>query len=490
MATPIPDNNAPFTLAEIVEATSGEVLLTPQGGASASGVTTDTRGELEGKVFVALRGENFDAHAYLSQAVQAGARILIVQQETSVSFLMNGKFSAVGVVLVKDTLTALGKLARFHRERWAGRMAAVAGSAGKTTTRSVISSLLSLARPGKVHSTQGNLNNRIGVPMTLLGLTAETEFAVVEIGTNTPGEVRELAAMTQPDVAVLTLIDLEHTEGLGDLTGVEKEERAIFSAMAGTGVAIGFGEDERVHRSVQLANCAERILYGFEKERDLQICDREILRPGWALVVLERKDGSRLSINTPLAGRPGALALAAGVACVESLLGERLQQEACSQAIASAGEPGRNSLVELPGPRYVIDDTYNSNPISVLNSVSTGLELSQKCGGNLWLVLGEMLELGELSEVSHRKMGKMAAQSGAKGAFFVQGQARLALSACQESLEHAEYFSSSKEVVAHLGPMVELCDVVVVKASRGVRAERVVEDLVEFFSTTRKAGSS
>ncbi len=146
--------------------------------------------------------------------MSAGARVLVVARGRGA-----GAPPGVTVIEVDDTLVALGELGRAHRLRWPGRVIAVAGSAGKTTTRSVISRLLGALFPGEVHATVGNLNNRIGVPLTLLGLEAAHRFAVVEVGTNLPGEVATLARIVAADLAVLTLIDLEHTEGLGDLAG-------------------------------------------------------------------------------------------------------------------------------------------------------------------------------------------------------------------------------------------------------------------------------
>ncbi len=481
MATPIPQNQASFSVDELIGATRGRQILGPAQGAF-RGVATDTREDLRGKIFVALRGERFDAHDYLPRAVEAGAAALVVEREPEAGIVP----PTVVVILVDDTLGALGRLAASHRARFRGRLVAVAGSAGKTTTRSVISALLAELHGGRVLSTQGNLNNQVGVPMTLFCLQDNHDFAVLELGTNSPGEVAKLAEMTRPDVAVLTLIDLEHTEGLGDLDGVEMEERAVFEYLKPNGVAIGFGEDQRVLRSVMGSHASRKLSYGFEPERDMVIESRTLRSERIAKLGLRRSQGAAdraggeaLRFESPLIGRPGALAVAAGVLAVEELQGGPLQAEQCERALRNAGEPGRNSLVELSQNRFIIDDTYNSNPGSVAISVGTGVELAESLGGRVWLVLGEMLELGHLSPESHRQMGEIAADSGAVGAFFVQGDARISAEVAKKRLANVLFFDSAAEVATVLAPLLQSGDVVVVKASRGVRAERVVEGLAE-----------
>jgi UDP-N-acetylmuramoyl-tripeptide--D-alanyl-D-alanine ligase len=207
---------------------------------------------------------------------------------------------------------------------------AVVGSAGKTTTRSVISSLLEEIHGQAVHSTVGNLNNRIGVPMILLGLLSRHDYAVVELGTNQHGEVAALSKMAAPDLAVLTLIDLEHTEGLGDLDGVEREEGAVFQHLSAGGVAVGFGDDERVLRQLE-ASGAKVVSYGFEDGRSVRITGQSLVEDSRCEVFLRRGRGE-LRFRSPLIGRPGALAAAAGVSAVEALLDAPLSSAQCEQA--------------------------------------------------------------------------------------------------------------------------------------------------------------
>lgn len=475
MATPIPQNRAPFTLDEITEATSGRVLSLGPG--SASGVATDTRESLENKVFVALRGERFDGHRFLDQAIGQGASVLVVEEDPAVLRLLEATTS-VSVVLVEDTLRALGDLALAHRVRWGKRVVAIGGSAGKTTTRSVVTHLLEPLLPGRVLSTHGNLNNRIGVPMMLFGLEESHELAVLELGTNQRGEMAELSRITRPDVALLTLIDLEHTDGLGDLDGVEQEEAALFTGLsASSGVALGWGDDPRVARQLDLARVARRLSYQLAGEGFATLRARRLSPEGRSELQVE-VGGRSLSLSTSLLGRPGVLALLAGLSVVEALLPGRLDEETSTRALENVGEPGRGQLLALSTGVWVLDDTYNANPASVESSIETGRELVAMTGGRLFLVLGEMLELGRLSRESHEIMGEWAASSGARLFVGIQGDARFAVERARSLGQEAEFVEDAKGAALRFSRSLVAGDVVVVKGSRGVRSEQVVLELV------------
>jgi len=473
MSTPIPQNLAVFSSAELGLATSGR--LARRGASDGAGVATDTRAALDGKIFVALRGERFDGHHFLQLAVTRGARVLVVEDGPELSAFLATE-PDVSVLVVADTLVALGDLALFHRRRWGKRLVAIGGSAGKTTTRSVVSALFDAISRGRVLSTQGNLNNRIGVPMMLLGLGPEHDLCVLELGTNRHGEMAELCRICRPDVGVLTLIDLEHTECLGDLDGVEREEGALLSSLPSSGIAIGFSGDVRVQRCLDATRAPRRLGYALSGEGFAVLKKRSASASGGTRLEVQVGD-RRLSFTTSLLGRPGALAVLAGLSVVEALLPGRLDESTAARALAEVGEPGRSTLVRLDGGVLVLDDTYNSNPASVENSVATGEELARETGGKLHLVLGEMLELGNLSTRAHEAMGEVAARSGARSFVGVQGQAALAVERARALGLESVFVESAEAVFSVLDGRLAPGDVVVVKASRGVRAERVVADL-------------
>jgi UDP-N-acetylmuramoyl-tripeptide--D-alanyl-D-alanine ligase len=212
---------------------------------------------------------------------------------------------------------------------------------------------------------------------------------------------------------------------------------------------------------------------------------REILNTQRERVLLRRRDGSEISLESPLLGRPNVLALAAGISAAELLTDQRLEAPQIERALLGAGERGRSTIVELPGGVIVVDDTYNASPASVEACIETGREMSRVSGGRLWLVLGEMLELGSLSRDAHEDMGRLARASGAAGAAFIQGDAKIAFSVVEGGLSWSAFFASSDEVAVQLAPRIAPADVVVVKASRGVRAERVVEGLAERLAPAR-----
>ncbi|NLE88617.1 MAG: UDP-N-acetylmuramoyl-tripeptide--D-alanyl-D-alanine ligase [Myxococcales bacterium] len=469
MATPLPENDAAFEVSEIVAVTGGR--LEREGVARVQGIATDTRGALAGKAFVALVGERFDAHDLVQSAAEAGARCLIVERDVSISV------PDTAVVRVPSTLDALGALARAHRRRWGGTVVAIAGSAGKTTTRSTVGAVLGALRPGRVHATVGNLNNQVGLPLTLLAVRGDHELCVLEVGTNRVGEVPALARVCEPDVALLTLVDLEHSEGLGGLDSIEAEEGALLAALDPAGAALGNGDDPRVRRQVQRSPASARLLYGTSEDCDYRLLERELLGHDGVRVTAARRDGSQVVFECPLVGEPGALAAIAAWTVAEWVERRPVDGALLTRALGQVGEAGRLARVVLGDGCLVLDDSYNANPASVRKSVETARELADARGGRLWLVLGEMRELGAATEPEHRAMGELAARSGASGLFVIGSLAEPAVAAASDGGLGSLFFEDAADVAPSLLERLGPEDVVLVKASRGVRAERVVEGL-------------
>jgi UDP-N-acetylmuramoyl-tripeptide--D-alanyl-D-alanine ligase len=475
MATPIPKNSAQFSLDEVVSATSG-ALSRGRGDIVVDGVTTDSRGDVAGGLFVALSGENFDGHGFVGAAVRAGARAVVVARGASVE-------SGVPVVEVDDTLTALGALARFHRKRWGGSIVGIAGSAGKTTTRSAIAAALETVARGSVHSVTGNLNNRIGVPMVLFGLTSAHTIGVVEIGTNVRGEVRLLSAIAAPNIGVLTLVDVEHAEGLGTLADIEEEEGELLRNLPKTGVAIANGDDARAVRQLVRATAKKKITYGTRGAVDYHIVRRESLGLDGSRVTIERPRGrgrETITLEVPLIGMPGALAIAAATAVADRVGGRAVSADLLSSAFNAGGmgEPGRLRLVELSDHTVVVDDSYNANPASIRAAVATAREIADDRGARLVLVVGEMRELGDDSAAEHDGVGRHIGASGAVALIAVCGDAVRFVAPALGCGVNAIFAVDAEEAITELLRRVRPGDVVLVKASRGVHAERVVEELI------------
>jgi len=470
MASALPENQARFTLGELARATGGTLSEPESSGREVVGVSTDSRAALRGKLFVALTGERFDGHAYARAAADAGAAAVLVERDV-------GALS-VPALRVPSTLRALGAAAALHRTRFQGPVVAIAGSAGKTTTRSAVGAVLELLAPGHVHQTSGNLNNLIGVPLVLLGLTPEHRFAVVELGTNAPGEVAALTAMSRPDAGVLTLIGLEHTEGLGDLDGIEREEGDLFQGLLPSGIAIGNADDPRVRARLEQARASRKVRYGCAPGVEVRCVRRTGAGVGRQRVDVETPRG-RLELELSLLGEAGAYAALAAVAVAQAVASEPLEARAVSRALSAAGEPGRLEVHELSDGTVVLDDAYNANPASAVSSLKTAREVARDRQARLVLVLGEMRELGAVSAREHENLGREIARSGAAELIAVAGDAALYLDPAQHAGISSVFAADAEGALVLARARVRPGDVVLVKASRGVHAERVVRGLVE-----------
>ncbi|HYU51843.1 MAG TPA: UDP-N-acetylmuramoyl-tripeptide--D-alanyl-D-alanine ligase, partial [Gemmatimonadaceae bacterium] len=332
-----------WTLDRIAAALADQAVgRLPRGPTQVSVVTTDTRKIQKGNVFVALRGERFDGHDYLGDAVRDGASALVVSRVPKLNTL------GVPIFEVRDTLVALGALAHYWRKAWGKTIVAVAGSNGKTSTKDLIKAALSGAYA--VHATSGNLNNRIGVPLTLLALPPEAELAVVEVGTSLPGEVAILREIVEPDVSLVTSIAEEHLEGLGDLGGVLREEVAIYD-----GVAVGIAPSVQPEIAEAARGKARRLIVaGLESNADVKPDRWEIGPEGLGVIEI-----TGVTVRPSVRGlhnlRNVMLALAVARECGVSY-------EDAAAGIAAVPQPKMRSSWEQVGDVTLINDAYNANP--------------------------------------------------------------------------------------------------------------------------------
>ena len=499
MATAIPPNHARFTVEEIARATGGRIL---HGGAASIGVSTDTRAITAGSAFVALTGDKFDGHAFLASAVTLGARTLVISRD-DVGPWSDGVVPAV--VRVRDTRAALGALSHAHRMRWGGDLAtdraaqapriviAITGSAGKTTTKTVLARVLDAMAPGTVHATAGNLNNDVGVPMTLFGLAASHHYAVVEVGTNARGEIANLAKIAAPDAGVLTLVAAAHTEGLGSIDDVAVEKGEIFAALPARGLAVANADDERAVG--QLARTLAKTLrtYGFSEKADYRV---ELVTTrgakGNRLRVVRPRPGEPVEIESPLLGEAGALAVTASLAVAEWAVGRAAKAEELEAALsplATQGD-GRLSLVPLADGTLVIDDSYNANPASMVASLRAAADVAAREGRRLVVVLGEMRELGAVSAEEHDQLGESVARSGAAEVIGVGGDAERVTRAAARAGKKVCFAKNAEEAAAAVLSRVLPGDVVLVKGSRGVATETVVRALVAARGAASRVGGA
>ena len=459
---------AVFSANEITAAVKGR-LLRGDGSAHAAGVSTDTRTLEAGDLFIALKGPNFDGAQFLAQAVEKKAAGVVVEKGADVP----GE-GAVFVVEVGDTLKALGDLACAHRSRFEIPVAGITGSNGKTTTKEMIAALLS-AR-GETCKSEGNLNNLVGLPHQVLRLDDGHANAVFEMGMSEPGEIRRLAEIARPRIAVITNVGPAHIEGLGSVEAVRDAKGEILEAMAPGGVAVLSNEDphSRVLAERHEATGGRVIRFGFSPQSDF-----------WADEIRIAPDGTRFTLHCPggeseiridALGRHNVLNALAAAACA-SALGAGLDEVA--DGLSRAVLPKmRFQAREIPGHGgvHLLDDSYNANPASVAQALKTASALSGD--GRLIVVLGDMAELGPLAESAHREVGRQVAACGVD--LFV-GVGPLMGFASDEArragMDGARImnFEAPEQAASSLADMLLSGDWVLVKGSRSMMMERVVE---------------
>ena len=442
MATPIPVNHAPFTIEEVARATGGTV--TRGAGIKGTGVTTDSR--VEAVVFVALRGENQDAHAF---ADRARAKIVVVERGRAPK-------SEAGVVEVDDTLLAWGRLARFHFDRWKcpeNRVIAITGSAGKTTTKELVRAL---AGPD-AYATPGNLNNRIGVPSVVLGLEDSHRVAVIEMGMSLPGEIDALAQIAPPDVSIVTNVGVAHAEGVGGREGVMREKGGVYRALTPDGVAIVNADDDFATRAA-MGTKGRVITFGRAESADYRLLARNPARiqtPTRAVV-----------LALPIPGEVAAIDLCAALAAIESS-GEALTEAELNARLATVRLEGRATLTRLAGNVLLLDDSYNANPSSMRAAFATLIEVGE--GRRKVAVLGEMKELGPLAESEHAALDVV----GVDLVIGCGGLIDLALDRAEAAGIRVIRAKNTEEAALLAAQHLRPGDAVLVKASRSVKAEEV-----------------
>lgn len=451
----------------IAHATGGRWLREPD--APARRVRIDTREIQPGDAFVALRGERTDGHRFLHQARAAGASVAIIDDPDACASA-GGLPEELGVLLVGHAEHALRDWARAHRDRLIGtRVVGVAGSAGKTTTVRLVHAALRTQLRGS-HAPK-SFNNHLGVALTLLGARPDDGYVVCEIGTSAPGETGDLAELVRPHVGILTSLGREHLEGLGSLEGVADEASAITRGLDADGaLVLPAGEpllDSRTRGPWR------RLRFGADAGADVRV---EAVEQAW--------DGVRArlaghEVRLPLVGAHNAHNAAAAIAAVRALgLDEARAAEGLRETEAA---PMRLERLEIRGVR-VLHDAYNAHPDSTRAALATLGAIAPAPGGRRVAILGEMLELGPSADREHAELGDWIRQTGACDALITLGR-RPALAASAgglgdvATLERERDARPSDAACAEAAAMLRAGDVVLIKASRGVGLERVVEAL-------------
>jgi UDP-N-acetylmuramoyl-tripeptide--D-alanyl-D-alanine ligase len=454
-----------FTVLDIVKATGGE-LWRGDLKKRIRDVSTDTRKIKKGDLFIAIKGDNFDGHQFIGQAVTSGvAAILVSSREVPVE----GK---VAVIVVHDTVKALGRLARYHRQRFRIPVIAITGSAGKTTTKEFIASILK--KKFRLLYNAGTENNHIGVPMTLLKLRKSHEAAVLELGTNHFGEISWLAENTRPTVAVFTNIGPSHLAGFGSSEGVLKEKLTLIEHLVKNGRII-LNADDPLLRTVLRKKLPQKILtYAVEHRADIKA--RAVSgEKGQLCFTLD--SGAKFRLPAPVWGNVSN-ALAA-IACGRLF---KISLEDMQKAILSTRSAKGRQCFHFVGGVTVIDDTYNANPLSFKNALRTLAMIPHE--GRTFLLGADMLELGERTEELHAEVGLCVGESRVDKVLTVGRFARTIGDKARETRPEIEarHFEKKEEMLNALRHEVRPGDVVLGKGSRSMHMEEVVNGLLDYLT--------
>lgn len=449
-----------FDLERVARITAGE-FSGKKSNCPLSGISTDSRNIAPGALFIPLRGERFDGHDYLSQAVKNGAAACLSEE------VIEGL--SVPVVRVTSTLRALGDLAAAYRLKLQGPLIAITGSAGKTTSKEMLATILELVGPGL--KTAGNFNNLIGLPLTLFRLQAEHQWAVLEMGTSSLGEIERLTEIAQPTIGVITNVGPAHLETLYGLDGVSRAKGELFAGLQG-GTAIINLDDERVAR-LPVANGVAMLTYGESLQAQVRAEQIKVAADSVCFELVFDADRENVCMKVP--GRhnvANALAAAAAALVVDVPL-----------ATIAAGLnmfvpiSGRMNLFPMACGGVLLDDSYNSNPLSVAAALDALKE--QKGQGRRVAVLGDMLELGEEAAQMHREIGARAAASidllVAVGDYAEDICAGAEASGLQA--KQLIRLTDAAAAISYLQQNQRPGDRILVKGSRGIKLDKLVDAL-------------
>ncbi|GAB3334736.1 UDP-N-acetylmuramoyl-tripeptide--D-alanyl-D-alanine ligase [Marilutibacter aestuarii] len=446
----------PMTLSSIARAAHGRL----QGGdRSVDVLATDTRAlpRTGAALFVAIKGANFDGHDHVPAAAAAGVAAALVSREIPLDLPQ---------VVVADTERALADLAGFVQGQRQGRVIAITGSNGKTSVKALVTAIMQRAAPG-TYATPGNRNNEIGLPLAVLDAPEDAPFAIYEMGAGKPGDIAYLAHIARPDIALVNNVAPAHLERMGSLLGIADTKAAIYDALPADGVAVINADDAFAPYFAERAHGRRLIRFGLEASADVRA--RDITVEG---------AGSRFVIETPLGDAPVRLSLpgrhnvANALAAASMALGAGVDLDTIVAGLEVARPvPGRLVTHRLPSGALLVDDSYNANPGSMATAIDTLVSL----GGEGWLVLGDMREIGDDAEAMHAEVGRRARAAGVRHLLALGPMSACAARAFGDG---AEVFDSHETLVATLAGRIGTDARVLVKGSRGSAMDRIVAALV------------
>ena len=461
-----------WTADRILEATQG-TLLSGDPGCTFAGISIDSRSISPADCFVAIKGDVHDGHAFIPEVIAKGARGILIERERFADIQLPGPSAPSTVCIgVQNTVSALGALAKDQRRKSAASVAAITGSNGKTSTRTMAAAVI--AKRFQVLSPQGNFNNEIGLPLTLLRLNPSHEWVVLELGMNHPGEISRLGDICEPDIGLITNIGPAHLEGLGSLEGVMHAKGELLAKVK-TGGRIILNADDPLTEKLARTTSSHLLLFGMSASADIRATDLSADPAGLSFTLSIQKKKVPVTLHVP--GDFMCLnALAA--AAIGHTVGIPIQE------IATALESfrpvkGRLNLHQTGAGLTIIDDTYNANPASVKAAVTTLTKMARSQAA--LVVLGDMLELGSASFELHREIGFFSAKAGVSQLYATGKFAGAVLEGARDGgMKTKDIFSGSKTgILQELLRVTKPGDWLLIKGSRGMRMETLVKDLMK-----------
>ena len=439
-------------------------------------VMTDSRADCSGALFVALVGERFDAHEFIKTAENQGAVALMVSRKVD---------SRLPQVVVEDTEKALGQLARFVRQEVNPKVIGITGSAGKTTVKELVASILRLksaAHKENVLATKGNFNNHIGVPLTLLELNQEHEFAVIEMGANHKGEIAYCAGLAKPNVSVINNVEPAHLEGFGSIEGVAEAKSEIYQALGENGTAIINLDCEFASKWQEEFIDCHKITVSRHKDAHFSANNVHLNSEGlvtFDLIKRHLTGKDSVTVTLQLAGLHNVSnALVAAAICSQFEVG----LNTIKQGLEQAGEvKGRLNLIAGQQGCLIIDDTYNAS----VGSVKAAIDVLVSKEGEPIFVFGDMGELGAESERYHKEIGAYAKEQGVEKLFATGTEVAHTVDAFGDG---GSLFADKEALIAAMKGQLDSKQIILIKGSRGARMEQVVQALQESKQTTKRGG--
>jgi UDP-N-acetylmuramoyl-tripeptide--D-alanyl-D-alanine ligase len=461
----------PWTVSEILDATHG-ILTTGNREEIFSGISIDSRNVTVNNLFVAIRGEKHDGHSFIQDVAQKGVKGFVISEPEAAKLIhKNDPFQKLVFIMVQDTIKALGDLASFNRTRSKIFVVAITGSNGKTTTQKMVTAVV--RRRFSTLASQGNFNNQIGLPLTLLNLSSEHRWAVLEMGANHPGEIATLAGICRPDIGVVTNVGPAHLEGFGSLDGVASAKGELFDHMASNGVAVLNAEDKRVVSMAERA-LGKVLFYGTSKKAHIRASSIVEQNRGTSFILELPEEQVTIHIKIP-----GAFMVFNALAAASVGYQIGLNAAEIKAALENDFEPAqaRMNILEIKNGIHLIDDTYNANPDSMVGALKTLNSLKGK--NRSVFVAGDMFELGEHAAVLHEKIGQIVADTKVSRLYAVGSHAgKVAEGAISRGMLKENIFLGTKEeILTDLNKWLRTGDWVLVKGSRGMGMEQVVKGL-------------